>query len=64
MSDTYQDRWPTCGTDGCGNRIYLTHNPVTGKPREHCAECELNGVAPVTELPPLPVPYSTRTETP
>lgn len=58
MSDTYQDRWPTCATDGCDNRIYLHPGE-----RKHCRACELNGVAPMTELPPLPVPYSTRTET-
>jgi hypothetical protein len=52
VTDT--NRWPECATRDCDGRIYLTRYPVTGEPRTHCAACEQRGLAPVTQLPPLP----------
>ena len=54
MND-YQGNWPKCATEGCNGRIYL--HPET---RKVCAACEMKGLAPRTELPPLPAPSEPR----
>ncbi|MEU4675185.1 hypothetical protein AB0F91_46430 [Amycolatopsis sp. NPDC023774] len=53
MSDDFQAQWPDCETEGYGGKIYF--DP---KHRKHCRKRELAGLAPVTELPPLPNPYA------
>jgi hypothetical protein len=48
--------WPKCRNyNQCGNRVYLRPDE-----RTVCAACEQQGLAPKTELPPLPEPYSQR----
>jgi hypothetical protein len=54
MTD-YQDQWPKCATEGCTGHIYFD-----AEHRKRCRACELKGLAPRTDIPPLPEPYTAR----
>ncbi|MDQ0376549.1 hypothetical protein [Amycolatopsis thermophila] len=60
MSDTRATLadWPDCETEGCDGKILL--RPEGENKRTKCARCEMAGLAPRTELPPLPEPYAAK----